>query len=796
MTPTFLPSRWRLWLVGLLTSTLALTPLTPLHAQTLAAPAAVVPVVPAAAAAPSVMPGLAAPAGPGAGPSSAGTGTPAGAGATSGVPTINGQDGSAQAEGNSGGDPAEPGAGTLRMPAAQSEFQRFVAGATGQRLSRFGQNLFNGGRGFQAIERTPVPADYVVGPGDELHIRAWGAVDIDYRAVVDRNGQISLPRVGTMGVAGLKVSEVEPYVRDQVRRLFTNFSLNVTLGQLRGIQIYVVGQAMRPGTYTLSSLSTLMTAVFASGGPGTNGSMRQIELRRDGKLVTTLDLYEFIVQGSKSRDARLLPGDVIVYKPAGAEVALLGALDTPAIYELRVPDESLQNVLAYGGGLRASTNPQTAQLERIDATRATAPRTVRNLDLAAAAGTPLRDGDIVTLFGVSPQFANAVTLRGNVAAPLRYPFTPGMRISTLIPEREALITPDFYLRKNKLVQFTESRDVAVAGVARELRNLLDEPNWEYAAIERMDADRLTLKLIPFHLGKAVIDRDPQHDLQLQPGDVVTVFARNDMRVPVARQTRLVRVEGEVATPGIYQAAPGETLRQLLQRAGGLTDQAYLYGLELSRASTRQAQSVALADAVRRLEAQLASQSAYLTANLTTADAQAAAALQASQRELRAAQLNRLKTMRPSGRISLELDTRAAGLQDLPDLPLEDGDQVTIPNRPGYVFAVGAVDNSNALVWRPGRRVADYLESAGVQPDADQENIFVVRADGSVSRRGGGGWLGRGGVESLELMPGDTLVVPDKVARETFWTALTRGLKDWSQILYQFGLTAAAIKTLN
>lgn len=739
---------------------------------------------------------------PSAAQSTAPVAAPAGAavsGATGpGVPTITGQD-AAPGTNPDAGQPAPDadgqGAGTWRSTATQSEFQRFVAASTGQSLARFGQGLFARSRaGFEAIERTPVPADYVVGPGDELHIRAWGAVEIDYRAVVDRNGQISLPRVGTMGVAGLKVSEVEPYVRGQVRRLFTNFSLNVTLGQLRGIQVYVVGQARRPGTYTLSSLSTLINAVFASGGPGANGSMRQIELRRDGKLVTTLDLYDFIVQGSKARDTRLLPGDVIVYRPAGAEVAVLGALDTPAIYELKAPGESLQGVLGYGGGLRASTNPQTAQLERIDAGLATAPRSVRTLDLSAAAGTPLRDGDIVTLFNVSPQFANAVTLRGNVAAPLRYPFSPGMRISTLIPEREALITPDYFVRKNRLVQFTETRDVALGAVDRDVRNLVDEPNWEYAALERLDGDRITLKLIPFNLGKAVIERDPAHDLELRPGDVVTVFSRNDMRVPVARQTRLVRVEGEVGAPGIYQVVPGETLRQLLQRAGGLSPQAYVYGTELSRAATRRAQAAALADAVRRLESQLASQTATLTANLSATDAQAAAALQAAQREHRAAQLSRLKTLKPSGRISLELDPRAAALNDLPDVPLEDGDHVVVPNRPGYVFAVGAVDNSNALVWRGGRRVGDYLDSAGVQPDADEDNIFVLRADGSVSRRGRGGWFANG-IESLELMPGDTLVVPDKVARETFLTALTRGLKDWSQILYQFGLTAAAIQTL-
>lgn len=738
--------------------------------------------------------GLAAGAAPAAVGPAAQPGALAPAAASPGVPTITGQDTTAPAAGADAAPQDSLGAGTLRQPLVQNEFQRFVAGATGQQVGRFGQALFAGARpSYGALEGAPVPADYVLGPGDELRIRAWGAVEIDYRAVVDRNGQISIPRVGTMGVAGLKVSELEPYIGAQVRRMFTNFSLNVTLGQLRGIQVYVVGQALRPGTYTLSSLSTLLNALFASGGPGPNGSMRQVELRRDGKTVTQLDLYDFIVSGNKAQDARLLPGDVIVYKPAGPQVALLGALDTPAIYELKPGGDSLQGVLLYGGGTRASTNPATAQLERIDARNATAPRTVRTLDLAAAGSTQLADGDIVTLFGVAPKFANAVTLRGNVAAPLRYPYAPGMKISTLIPEREALITPGYYQRKNQLVQYTETRDVALGALERSVRNLLDEPNWEYAAIERLDADRISLKLIPFNLGKAVIERDPAHDLLLQPGDVVTVFSRTDIRNPVGKQTRLVTVEGEIAAPGIYQAEAGESLRQMLQRAGGLTPQAYLYGLEFSRAATRQAQTLALADAVKRLEVQLSAQSATLTANLSSTDSQGIAALQASQRMVQQAQLSRLKTIKPSGRIALELDTQVAALQELPDLPLEDGDRITVPNRPGFVFAVGAVDNSNALLWRNGRQVKDYLGSAGVQPDADEDNIFVLRADGSVIHSGRQSMFSS--FDSLVLMPGDTLVVPDKVMRETFWTALTRGLKDWTQILYQLGLTAAAIQTL-
>lgn len=702
--------------------------------------------------------------------------------------------GAAEAQGAA--EPVPSRRSSLRDTPQDTEFQRFVLNATGVRLPLFGQRYFDDGnlRSFTPFERAPVPADYVLGPGDELNIRIWGSIDGDLRAIVDRNGQISIPRVGTIGVAGLKASEVEAHLHSQIARVFKNFSLNVTLGQLRSIQVFVVGQARHPGNHTVSSLSTLVNVIFSSGGPDANGSMRSVQLKRNGKIVAELDLYDFIVNGNKDQDQRLLPGDVIVYTAAGPRVAVLGSLDGPAIYELKTNGESINQLLTFGGGRRASTNTAVAQLERIDSVNPKAPRTVSSIDLSKASDTPLRDGDILTLFSVEPQFANAVTLRGNVARPLRYPYTPGMRISQLIPDREALITPDYYQRKNKLVQFVESRQTITQNkLESDLRTMVDEPNWEYAVVERLDSDRVTMKVIPFNLARAVIDHDPQYDLQLQAGDVVTIFGHRDIRNPVGRRTRLVRVEGEVAAPGIYQVGASETLRALLARTGGLTSEAYVFGLEFSREETRKAQERALDEAVQRLEAQLASSAAQQAANLSSTDAQSSAQLRAAQLEASRAQLNRLRNLKPNGRISLELDTNATRADELPDLPLEDGDRIAVPHKPGFVFTVGAVANTNGQLWRPGRQLKHYLDTAGVEPDADEDNIFVLRADGSVQHSSRRGWFGD--IEKLELMPGDTVVVPDKTNRETFWSAMTRGLKDWSQILYQFGLSAAAIKTL-
>ncbi|MGY0197650.1 SLBB domain-containing protein [Leptothrix sp. BB-4] len=734
----------------------------------------------------------------------AGTGlTPGGARGlqgTPGVPTIRSTP-SINGLGNTpGADPSRlpdpDGSVPMRLEPLTNEFQRFVEQSTGQKLPVFGERYFQiGGHSYAPVTGVPVPADYVIGPGDELQLRAWGSIDVDFRASVDRNGQINIPRVGNVSVAGVKAADIDNYLRGQVGRVFRNFTLSVTLGQLRSIQVFVVGQARRPGGYTVGSLSSLINVVFASGGPNGNGSMRNVQLKRAGKVVGEIDLYDFILNGNSGADVRLLPGDVVVFNTAGPRVALAGAIENPAIFELKKSGETLAEVLAYGGGTSASTDLSTAQLERLDRSSPRSPRVVNKVELAGAvANMPLRDGDVLTLFKVQPKFANAVTLRGNVANPLRYPYTPGMRVSDLIPDREALITPDYYQRKNKLVQFIEGRNVSEAKLERDVRNLLDEPNWEYAAIERLNVDRVAMELIPFNLAKAVIEKDPANDPVLQPGDVVTIFGRADIKNPIARQNRLVRVQGEVRAPGIYQIGPGETLPDVISKAGGLTPEAYVFGTEFAREETRRQQQIALDEAVARLESQLASAGATASANLAATDAQAAAALRASQDESRRAQLQRLKMLKSNGRIALELPTTATASKDLPTLSLEDGDRISIPAKPAFVFAVGAVANNNALLWRPGRRMKDYLDAAGVDVEADLENSFIVRADGTVLHASRRGWW-FDGLERVELMPGDTLVVPEKGNRETFWTSFTRGLKDWSQILYQFGLSAAAIKTL-
>ncbi len=681
----------------------------------------------------------------------------------------------------------------MRPPARvtpPSQFQRFVQEATGRLLPVYGSELFELPQGYVPDTALPAPADYILGPGDEVRVQIWGIIDYSSSHTIDRNGQITLPKVGVFTLAGVPMRDLESVLRNQIGKVFTNFKVNANLGRLRSIQVYVVGQAQQPGTYKLSSMSTLVNALFASGGPTANGSMRNIQLKRAGQTVTTIDLYDFIAKGDKGRDLPLQAGDVIVIPPVGPRVAVTGALDQAAIYELK-GSTTVGDILNLSGGVPVLTSIRKALLERI-APEKSPPRQVQDLALdAAGLKTPLNDGDVLTLMDISPAFANAVTLQGTVAAPLRYPWFEGMKILDLIPERDALITSDYYKRKNLLVQSSESGLAAGSTVAGRIRGMVDQINWDYAVIERMDRSKLSIELIPFNLGKAVLHKDPAHNLLLQPGDVVTILSQNDLRLPQNRQSRLVRIEGEVATPGVYQVLAGETLPQLLQRIGGLSSQAYVFGIEFNRESVRTRQQENLDILIRRLEAQAQAQASSLAAN-TGADRDAQAQLLLHQQTQ---QIIRFKTLKSNGRVALELDPQAQSLAALPLFPLEDGDRILVPVTPGFVSAFGSVNNENVFIYKPGKTVGDVIKSAGLTEDAEPSQAFVLRADGSiVARRNRDGFFGDN-FDSLKMMPGDTLVVPAQFNRESNYNFVVRALKDWTQILANFGLTAAAIKTL-
>jgi polysaccharide export outer membrane protein len=766
-----------------------------------------------------------------------------------------------------GGPPLSAASPVRFRPEPLTEFQKFVAADTGKVLPIFGGMLFRDVPAtFAPLDRVPVPEHYVVGPGDELMLRAWGSIAFYLRVTVDRSGSIYIPHVGQVQVAGIKFSELRNYLDGQIATSFKKFDLSVEMGQLRAIQVFVVGRNRRPGSYTVSSLSSLVDALFVSGGPSSTGSMRRIEVKRGSSVVTELDLYDFLLNGNKSKDIPLLPGDVIYVLPAGPRVALTGSVSQPAIFEIR-SGETVGDILAMAGGLTSLATLGSGELERIDSSGA---RHVIEVHFdEAGLKMPLADGDILRVLSIVPRFDNAVTLRGNVANPGRYAWYAGMRITDLIPNKDALLTRSYWKSKNSLV-FTrldgqaQTSDISgggppadkanVGNSSRELTQDGDEGNsataasipqpedksdasppnqpssgggatngssangvgsiasqagapsarfpvsnrveqrvpeidWDYAVVERLNTNDLATSLKPFNLGRAVLEKDEKDNLELQPGDIVTIFSQADIHVPQARQTTFVRLEGEFQAAGVYSVQPGETLRELVERAGGLTKQAYLFGSSFTRESTRRQQQAQLDEYSTDLERDI--ERAASTRSNSAVSVQEAATSQASLESQRALAA-KLRLMRATGRIVLDIAPESTGMANIPDLPLEDGDSFVVPSRPANIKVVGAVYDQNAFIYEAPRRAGDYLQLAGgIARSGDSRHAFVIRADGSVVSRKSKTARSQGGLEKLSMNPGDTVVVPEIIDK----TTLLRGLTDWSAVFGQFGLGAAAINVL-
>lgn len=667
-----------------------------------------------------------------------------------------------------------------------NEFQQFVTTDLGRQLPIFGADLFTDVPStFAPIDRVPVSADYVIGPGDELLIRAWGQIDLNARITVDRSGNIYLPKVGTISVAGLKYQQIEGYLRASISRVFRNFDLNVGLGQLRSIQVFVVGQAKRPGTYTVSSLSTLVNAIFASGGPSSEGSMRHIQLKRGSQIVSDFDLYDLLQRGDKSKDTNLLPGDVIYIPPVGPLIAISGSVKQPAIYEMK-DLMTLQDAILAAGGLATTASVERASIERINERRL---RSVMEVSVTQNGATPMQDGDVVRVLPISPRFENTVTLRGNVAVPGRYAWREGMRVTDLIPTRETLIPRRFWQQQNSIVGSSESvpKNVDQTTIPVDQSIVRNDINWDYAAIQRTTPDDLSTNLIPFNLGKAIGDPNGESNLPLKAGDIVTIFSQSDVSVPIGKRARFVELAGEVRAPGLYRVEPGETLRQLVMRAGGLTNNAYLFGAVFTRESVRMEQQKRLDDYIDQLQQDLErSTVAASKAAISTDESTALSSRVESQRRL----VERLRQTRASGRVVLQLTSAENTVDAFPsEFVLEDGDRLVIPARPATVNVVGAVYNPASFVQSRTKRARDYLRQAGgATRNADASRMFIIGPDGAVLS----GAVSRRHVAELHLRAGSTIVVPEQLDKGS----ALRGVRDWSQVFAQFALGAAAIKVLS
>ncbi len=628
-----------------------------------------------------------------------------------------------------GQDPRQPAAADSRgagraSESSEIELSRIEAAFTGealqplagtqalatQPLRQYGYAVFASDVStFAPVDDFPVGPDYVLGPGDDLTINVWGPVDSTIVRTVDRNGRIVLPKIGDLRVWGLTFTEADRIIREQLSRYFRGFQTSVTMGRLRTVRVHVVGEVCQPGVYTLSSLATLTNALFSAGGPTKLGSLRNVRLLRNSHTVGTIDLYDFLQRGDRSRDFRLESGDTVFVPTIGEIVAVAGEVKRPAIYELR-GDVRLGDLVQMAGGVTS-----TSYLRRVQIVRAqpSAERVTVDVDFANyllkkdATGNPVvNGGDLVLIHRADPRIYNMVKVEGAVKYPGSYELKPLMKLSQLLPAEK----------------------------------LLPEALVERVEIARRKPD-LSLEIVPVNLRKAWAG-DAAQDLALRPLDEVTV--RTELR-----EARVVTLAGQVVRPGRYTIAENEPLSSVLERAGGFTDRAYLKSAVFVRETLRKTEQERLDEFIRAQEQRLLASASSVVVGAEKEEIQSQQfALQAQRDALR-----QLAARVAVGRMVVRLDA-AQKLRGTPDdIVLVDGDALTVPEPPASVLVVGAVRTSTSVLYQQGANVDYYINRVGgLAKEADKKEIHIVRADGSA-------------VSSFtnlrDLEPGDTVVVPTK-----------------------------------
>lgn len=724
-------------------------------------------------------------------------------------------------------------------------------------LKPFGYDLFdNVPSTFSPVTDVPVPADYIVGPGDELKVQLFGGgQNRSFTLVVSRDGNVSFPDLGPVYVGGMTFNAARQLIETRVSRQLIGTQVSVSMGETRSIRVFVSGDARIPGSYTVSGLATLTTALFSSGGVKEIGSLRDIQLRRNGALVRTLDLYDLLLRGDTSDDARLLPGDVIFVPPIGATVSVDGEVRRPGIYELR-GETSVADVVRMAGGQTPEADASRASLTRLDQNNRRVVVDV-NLIQPSDSGQRVGNGDVLRIARLRPQIDLGVELEGFVHRPGPVAWREGLRLTDVIGSVDEL-RPNADLHY-VLIRRESSPDRRIDGLSADLAAALKAPG-SVADVVLMPRDRIIVfELAP---GRERIIRSLLDELRLQSGperptDVVEVGGRvkapgqfplePGMRVSDLlragggldasafgaeaeltrytlndageRRTELVVVNlaavrggdagadillrsadfltvketpdwgergsvtlrGEVRFPGSYPIRRGETLGQVLERAGGLTTLAFPEGSAFARRDLREIEQQQIDRYTERMRAELASL-ALQAAN--AGQASAVEALQSGQ-----ALLAQLQGARATGRFVIDLPGLVADrIGGERDILLRDGDELFVPKLRQEVSVIGEVQNAMSHLYLPKLNRDDYISrSGGTTRKADRGRIYVVRADGSVATKSASRWSRN---YNVAIKPGDTIVVPldtERMPRLPFWQAVTG-------ILYNVAVSVAAINS--
>lgn len=768
-------------------------------------------------------------------------------------------------------------------------------------LEVYGLNIFSGEpTTFAPLVNAPVPSDYTVGPGDSILLQLYGKESGEFRLSVSREGTISIPNIGPLTVNGLSYSEMKSLIKEQVSSRMIGVQAAVSMGELRSMQVFVMGEAYKPGAYTVSALTTISQALLVSGGVSDIASLRNIALKRRGKTVTNFDLYDLLIYGDSSNDRLLQPGDVVFVPSRGPTVAVKGEVLRPALYEVK-DNETIKDVIEFAGGPTPKAYLKSIRLARVSESRREL-KTISGLETGAAT-VDAQQGDEITVPEVAKVIDNSVELKGAVARVGSYEWYKGIELNDLVksvsqdlladtdlnyglilredPSSRVLTAHQFNpgevitnvdaqavkLKPRDQVYFfsrfqysdnrvqagfeqredfeekqlelfdqllqeekekgiklkdsqltlndvrvpaensriellkviraqldaqgpatTNSYSVEVVGEVRypdvypmvenaSVRQFISAAGGlrESAFIERAELTRTVIR----NQEAVTINKDLSLASIVSGQGDVSVKARdriNILRIPEWADLIEVEIEGEVRFPGKYAVSRGDTLRDLIKRAGGLTQKAFIEGAVFTREEIKEIERQRIESLSERLRQELASQT--ITGNGANIDY-----AQLSQL------LDDLENAQAVGRLVIDLPAVISGESGY-GVELMDGDLLAVPSQRHMVSIVGEVQMPTTYRYEDALSIWDYISrSGGVKKRADSEGIYVIRANGLIeTMKSHDNWFSS---TQVAIQPGDTIVVPlDTSYKETMdlWVSGT-------QIVYQMAVALAALSNI-
>ena len=717
------------------------------------------------------------------------------------------------------------------------------------KLRAFGYDLFAGEPiSFEPASRIPVSPNYVLGPGDTVKVLFYGKINESHDLEINRDGSIEFPQLGPVSLAGMTFSNAKKLLQQRFKEEIIGIEASISLGELRSMQVFMLGEAYKPGTYTISALSTITNALFLSGGLSDIASLRNLQLKRAGKVVAQLDLYDLLLHGDTTNDAQLQSGDTIYIPTVRQTASIDGEIRRPAIYELK-GSVTTQQLIELGGGLKPTAFQKSARIHRITDAGFMG---VIDVDLSTSVGqkTPIKSGDLLVIDSAVKQQEMIVTLSGHVHHPGEFQWRQGLRISDLV---------------------------------KSIKSLQPNADLDFALIRRELPPVGTIEPLFVDLRAVLADPDSSSNISFSPRDELIIFSNASNRAAgiseivqslrhqarSGKRARIATITGTVRSPGEYPLTRDMTLTQLIAAAGGLNEEAYTQVVELSRhdfsndeRATADHFAITLAEAfsdpskdpqlqpydlisVRTIpefresltislmgevrfpgqyrfkRGEKLSEVIERAGGLTDlAHTDAAVFTRTGLREQEAKQLKELgqrlrldiatksleKTndgkssgIEDTAKILSELESSQAlgrlvidlaGILDqtMDDVTLKDGDLLAIPEYRQEISVVGEIQHPSAHLYNRKLDINDYIDlSGGINHRADRKRLYVVKADGSVSLPGRSGWFKR---RNINVEPGDTIIVPLDIDRR-------RTLTVWSEasaIIYQLALGAAAVNS--